>query len=370
MNVRELLDALEKEAELGKFTAYQKISDLQTAILEFLKRKFSQRKSRNTVRTYYSDLISFLEDAAINEFIENETGHIPIEEISREIIINHLNRFGHANRWQNTDKEIESKVSEASIEKRYRSLHAFTSWLLENQIVGIDLMWKIKKPQIKNKIPSAWPYEFIVKFFDTFDMSDIKDYRNATICVLIADTGLRIGEVVGLQEGNIDWISKTFLVSGKTGQRVCAFSDICGQELEKWLKIKNKELPKTSFVFPSFRKNLHGFMMNSNSVTHIVREHARKAGIPDSYKLGPHSLRHAVGAHLARSNVNIKMIQKQFGHANISTTQIYEEISLEDVRDTINSNSLLKKINEIKGESKINNALNERIAKVKKKLDK
>lgn len=365
MNVREFLDALQHEAEKEKLMPYEQITDLQTAIIEFLKNKFADKKSRNTVKTYYSDLISFLEDVSLNEFPDSD--NIILEDITRDTVINHLRRFSHANRWQNTDREIESKVSEASVEKRYRSLRAFTNWLLDKGIVGTDWMWKIKKPHVKSKIPSAWPYEYILKFFETFDSDDIKGHRDLTLCILLTDTALRIGEVVELREGNIDWAAKTLLVDGKVGQRVCSFSDTCAEELQKWIKRKNRELPRTTLIFPAIRSNGHDYKMLATSVSHIIRDHARDAGIPDTYKLGPHSLRHAAGAHLARSKVNLKLVQKQFGHSKITTTQIYEEITMDDVRDTINQHSLWKKVQEMKEQDKVNNAISERLKRVRKK---
>lgn len=143
--------------------------------------------------------------------------------------------------------------------------------------------------------------------------------RDRAILSLLIDSGPRSGEVISLRRRNIfeDYIK----VDGKTGEREIPISD----ETRRLLLALASGNGKDDFVFHSQRGTL-----TPSGMYQIVQKHMLKAGITGP-KLGPHRCRHAFGKNFIKNGGDTRSLQKIMGHANISTTEIYVDLSRDDI---------------------------------------
>ncbi len=150
--------------------------------------------------------------------------------------------------------------------------------------------------------------------------------RDAVIIELALGTGLRVSEISNL--GVLDLYLKKgqnllIVRNGKGGKdRVVQFTASLKKILIKYLKYRG---PNNQYVFPSER----GPKMTRSGIQQIFKKVALKAGLATHYSI--HSLRHTYAVRLYKaSGYNLRLVQKQLGHSNISTTQIYADVVNED----------------------------------------
>jgi len=145
--------------------------------------------------------------------------------------------------------------------------------------------------------------------------------RDKTLLSLFIDTGARVGEIATLKRENIK--ENTIKVTGKRGEREIPISD----EIHRMLLalIASSEPGEYVFTNQQRRRPLTRF-----GVYWIVRDYMRKAGI-QSPKLGPHRIRHAFGKSYLVNGGDVRSLQQIMGHRNITTTQKYASLNLNDV---------------------------------------
>jgi len=148
-------------------------------------------------------------------------------------------------------------------------------------------------------------------------LSSSASLRDRTLLTLLIDTGMRTGEAAGLRKQDIK--SSTVKVSGKTGEREIPIS-----EETRRLLLNLIEQDGGEHVF-----NGHKGPLGRHGVYRIISAHMRKAGI-DGPKLGGHRLRHAFGKGYLVNGGDLRSLQQIMGHTNISTTEKYVALTLND----------------------------------------
>jgi integrase/recombinase XerC len=149
--------------------------------------------------------------------------------------------------------------------------------------------------------------------------------RDLAIFEMLYGCGLRVSELVGLNLTDIDTTERWIRVLGKgRKEREVPFGSKAAGALEKWLGERHPAEGETA-VFVNSR----GKRIGDRSVRHIVKLYSIALAGDDS--LHPHSLRHAYATHLLRAGADLRAIQELLGHAQLSTTQKYTQVSLQDL---------------------------------------
>ncbi|TEB09074.1 tyrosine-type recombinase/integrase [Pelotomaculum propionicicum] len=357
---RIILEQLRKDALDGKLMERTRITDLKTAVVEFLKEKFLEPGiSFHTVRTYYSDLVGFIHYSAhkLDRVADGELMSIPLDDMSRHFISAYLIQVKELPRYAGTEREDRCTLSEHTILKKYRSLRAFFSWLSNEEILDFNPMSKVKPPAVGDTMVSVWPFECLVKFLESFDRADFRGERDYLIAITLIDTALRVGEIAGIRDSDIDWDGNIIKVYGKKKDRHVVFSKNLAGELHKWIRRKNEfalqlkrnllsrrtyETMDTTITFPALGLNgCRWGPLTANAISHMISEHAEMAGVPAGLKKGPHSLRHTAATHLAREGVNSFKLQRFLGHSRVTTSEIYTRIDHQDIANELNQKGLL-----------------------------
>jgi len=134
--------------------------------------------------------------------------------------------------------------------------------------------------------------------------------------MLLIDTGIRIGEAMGLDRGDI--LDDTIMVSGKTGSREVPITGLVRSRL--------LDADGDTYLFAGN----HGRLTTSGAYQ-AVREALTRAGISGK-KLGPHTLRHTFGRHYIMAGGDLESLRRILGHSSILTTRIYTELDTSDLQ--------------------------------------
>lgn len=151
-------------------------------------------------------------------------------------------------------------------------------------------------------------------------LNSASDLRARAILTLFVDSGIRTGELAGLRKQDIKVYTVT--VRGKTGEREVPISEETRRLLLALIAQDNKD---GEYVFYG-----HKGVLSRHGMYRIVRTHMEKAGITGP-KLGGHRIRHAFGKGYLVNGGDIRSLQQIMGHANITTTQKYASLNLNDV---------------------------------------
>jgi len=158
----------------------------------------------------------------------------------------------------------------------------------------------------------------------------VRDYM---IIDLALNTGLRVQELSDLkvEDLHIEYGESALTVqSGKGGKkRLVKFGKKTKAHLKKYLSERHS---KSEYLFYSSR----GDKLQRSAIQKLFKNWAKKAGLSDTYSI--HSLRHTHATRLYKaSGNNLRMVQKQLGHANIQTTTVYSDVADEDVEEALDN---------------------------------
>jgi site-specific recombinase XerD len=200
-------------------------------------------------------------------------------------------------------------VGDESLHGYYRSLKAFYFWC-EKRYGVANPMRAATPPKRRKKLPRTLSSTEIGCLF-LVPLSK----RDRALVSLLLDTGIRIGEAVGLevQDVGVD----TIMVDGKTGPREVPISpDVSKQVLD---------IASDRYVFRGYKGHL-----TAHQGHYIIRKDFLAAGIKGR-KLGPHTLRHTFGRHFIMAGGDAFSLQRILGHTDIQTTRIYVELNTQDI---------------------------------------
>jgi hypothetical protein len=146
------------------------VTDLLTAIEYYIRSSFRRGKAVTTVRAEYYELMYFYEDHVLhNDFVtEGGIQPVPLSSITSDDILMHLHRL----RTKTPDIRRNRKaISDATVERRFRILHAFFNWLIKAGVTGHNPCFGLEKPPVRKKIPAVWSLHDVQVFLASFDRS-------------------------------------------------------------------------------------------------------------------------------------------------------------------------------------------------------
>ncbi|KAB8289158.1 recombinase [Bifidobacterium ramosum] len=158
--------------------------------------------------------------------------------------------------------------------------------------------------------------------------------RDAAIMEMLYATGMRVAELVGLDDLDVDWSNRTVKVTGKgSKQRVVPFGEPAMRALRSWLDDGRPTLAANRRGRGGGDRALflgvRGRRIDQRVVRGVVHERAQEAGVPD---IGPHALRHSAATHLLDGGADLREVQEMLGHSSLKTTQRYTHVSIEQLK--------------------------------------
>ena len=169
------------------------------------------------------------------------------------------------------------------------------------------------------------------------DLLTFEGVRDKSILEIFYSTGIRISEIIKIKIIDIEFEKKLIKIYGKGNKERYV---ILGQEalnsLAEYLKIRAKMMKENhgnGFLYPELSKNNKKYI-SYKSMYNIVKKYLRK--ISKNEKLSPHSLRHSFATHLLENGADIMSVKDLLGHEDLSSTQIYTNVSIKKIKEAYN----------------------------------
>jgi integrase/recombinase XerC len=162
----------------------------------------------------------------------------------------------------------------------------------------------------------------------------MKDLRNRAVLEMLYASGLRVRELVGLNDDNLDLSQRMVRVLGKgRKERLVPFGEHAAAALQAYLDERGRcglSVPDSAGRYPLF-VSVRGRRLDARMVEILLSKFRLR--LPTGRRVSPHTLRHSFATHLLERGADLRVIQELLGHARLSTTQKYTHVSLKHLRD-------------------------------------
>lgn len=211
-----------------------------------------------------------------------------------------------------------------------RGLHRFA--LLEG-IVATDPASEVAPPTIAKRLPKPLPYEQIEEILQVYSLDGPPlEIRNRALLEVMYATGVRVSEAVSMDLDDIQIEHRIIQVLGKGGkQRRLPLGGHAAQALETYLVRGRPALILQGRGTPRCFLNVRGAPMTRQSAYQVLRIAAERAHI--ATPVSPHTLRHSFATHVLEGGADVRVVQELLGHASVTTTQIYTDVSADTLRE-------------------------------------
>jgi integrase/recombinase XerD len=212
-------------------------------------------------------------------------------------------------------------------------IHSFYRFLLYHNYIEQDPSELLETPKKEHHLPDVLTLDEIDAMIAQLDMSKPESHRNRAIIEILYGSGLRVSELVNLRLSDLYRQEGFMRITGKgSKQRLVPISPVADQWLDYWLEDRSKLNIKTQYSDIVFL-NRYGRQLTRAMVFIIIKSLAKQADIHKN--ISPHTLRHSFATHLLQNGADLRIIQQLLGHEDITTTEIYTHIEIQDLREAI-----------------------------------
>jgi integrase/recombinase XerC len=210
----------------------------------------------------------------------------------------------------------------------------FYTWLGREGLVKSNPVVDVKAPKAPKPLPKALSVDDAVQLaeFSSEETDPWLEARDAAIVELLYGCGLRVGELVGLDEhasgvakGWVDLQAGEAHVLGKgSKRRTVPVGRKAIESLRAWLDVRGANARATE---PALFIGRHGARLSAQAIWQRLKQRSLKAGL--ATPVHPHMLRHSFASHVLQSSGDLRAVQELLGHANIGTTQVYTRLDFQ-----------------------------------------
>jgi integrase/recombinase XerC len=222
-------------------------------------------------------------------------------------------------------------LSKTSVARALAAVRSLYRWMAREGMVEQNPAALVATPRLPKKLPRVPTLEEMNTVLDA-GMPDCAAFpeRDQLIFELLYGCGIRNSELIGITLADIHYANEAILVRGKgKKERYVPFGETARAALQCYLPIRLKVLGEKKKRTDALLINLRGGPLTTRSVGRIVKQIATARGLPPD--VHPHTLRHAFGTHMLEEGADLRAIQEMLGHARLSTTQRYTQLSTKHV---------------------------------------
>ncbi len=286
----------------------KKLTIMDILVKAFLDHLIGERGlSLQTCRSYGSDILKF------QRYRFPEGVQVVWNEVTTGELIAYLEK----------ERSLGRKAS--SISRTLASLRAFFRFLAEEGELSRDVTTDLQNPRSRRPLPHPLPEEDIRKLLQAPSEETPVGIRDRALLELIYAGGLRISEACGLKRESLHLSGGYVMVLGKgKKERLVPIHERACHAVVKYIdQARNVFDPHGRC--PTLFVGSHGKPLSRKTVFRRLRNYALAMGI--RHLPSPHDLRHSFATHLLEGGADLRTVQELLGHADISTTQIYTQIS-------------------------------------------
>ena len=285
-----------------------KMTNLSEQVEDYLRYSQVERGlSNNTITAYRQDLTSFVCFLQKENLTSWPTQAVDIDAFLAE--------------------QRDQKKATSSISRLITSLRKFYQWLVRQNIQKLNPMLEIDSPKKRRTLPVALTVNEVNNLLEQPDTKKQLGLRDRALLETLYATGIRVSELINLKFTDLHEELKLVKVFGKgSKERLIPISEVALSWIDSYKeKVRDPLILKigknTDFIF----LNSRGGSLTRQAVWQIIKHYCKMAGIQKN--VTPHTLRHTFATHLLENGADLRVVQEILGHSDISTTQIYTNLS-------------------------------------------
>lgn len=274
--------------------------------------KLERNYSECTVNGYGDDLRDF------EQFFKNLDGELSWETVDGDVIRD----------WLEYMMDKGNKAS--SVNRRLSALRSMFRFALAHKLVEHDPSYGIRGPKKKRPLPQFLKEKEMDQLLDPRMWTDsYQDVLARTLIITFYETGMRLSELVGLNDGDVSFLNMELKVTGKRNkQRIIPFGNDLAENLKAYMARRDEEVAKQSEALFLTKE---GNRMNSGRVRYLVKKHVSR--VSTLKERTPHVLRHTFATTMLNHRAGLESVKKLLGHESLSTTEIYTHTTFEQLKE-------------------------------------
>jgi integrase/recombinase XerC len=289
---------------------------MRKAIDRFLRYLDVERNSSNlTIKSYREDL------EMLSYFLAYDDGSLPAP---REVTSQDLRQYVAA--------MSEAQYARSSISRRLATLRSFYRFCQRQGYTDNNPAKPLRNPRKQRSLPHFLSTEEVAKLILAPDTDTPMGKRDQAVFETMYSAGLRVSELVGINDGDLHLDEGLIRVRGKgRKERFAPMGSFAVGAIDSWLnaRVLAEDAPKKA-LSPVF-VNRFGRRITTRSIGRMLDKYINLAGL-DS-RTSPHTLRHSFATHLLDSGAGIRSVQELLGHKSLVTTQIYTHLTTANLKD-------------------------------------
>jgi integrase/recombinase XerD len=287
------------------------MNDHMQSFIRFL--SIERGLSTSTLESYKRDLTHFSAHLA-NQGITRP------EDVQKHHIAKYLSHLKQSGR------------AVATVSRNTVSIRAFFHFLVRSGVLTADPSIHMETPKQEKKLPNVLTVEEIGKLMEAPPSDTPAGIRDKAMLEVLYATGIRVSELITLQVEHMH-LDLGFLrcIGSNAKERIIPIGRVASTALSLYLASVRPGLVKKGRIAPQLFLNQLGTGMTRQGFWKIIKKYARESGIQT--EITPHTLRHSFAAHLLENGADLRSVQEMLGHADISTTQIYAQVTKKRMKD-------------------------------------
>ncbi|WP_186973326.1 MULTISPECIES: tyrosine recombinase XerC [Bacteroides] len=286
---------------------------LTDSFLDYL--QYERNYSEETIKSYREDLRQF------EEFAREEIGDSAPSEVKAELVREWIVSL------------MDRGYTSTSINRKLSSLRSFYKFLLRKGEVAVNPLQKITGPKNKKPLPAFLRESDMDRLLDEVDFGEgFKGCRDHMIIEMFYATGVRLSELIGLDNKDVDFSSSLIKVTGKRNkQRLIPFGEELKIAMTEYVDVRNEAVPVRTDAF-FVREN--GERLSRSIVENLVKRNLSK--VVTLKKRSPHVLRHTFATTMLNHDAELGAIKELLGHESLATTEVYTHTTFEELKKVYN----------------------------------
>ena len=282
---------------------------LTDSFLDYL--LYERNYSEGTVRYYRTDILE------LQEFGEKLLGDLAPSDVGADLVREWIVSL------------MDKGYAPDTVNRKLSSVRTYYKYLLKKGLVAADPLRRVTGPKKKKPLPVFLREGEVDRLLDDVDFGErFEGYRDRLIIEMFYTTGMRLSELIGLDDKDVDFSASLLKVTGKRNkQRLIPFGDELRELMLGYINIRNEMIPERSEAF-FVREN--GERLYKNLVYNLVKRNLSK--VVTLKKRSPHVLRHTFATTMLNNDAELGAVKELLGHESIATTEIYTHATFEELK--------------------------------------
>lgn len=223
-----------------------------------------------------------------------------------------------------------NNFSAATVSRNIACIKSFYHFMVKEGLVSEDISDGLRAPKVVKKMPEILTTQEVFRLLEQPKGDHPKEIRDKAMLELLYATGIRVSELISLKLSDVNLQLGYIICKDAKKERTIPMGNAAKTALNKYIN-ESRETMLADADNDILFVNCSGEPMSRQGFWKLIKYYAKKAGIES--EITPHTLRHSFAAHLVENGADLRSVQEMLGHSDISTTQIYANMSHSRIRE-------------------------------------